>query len=111
MNIFMLRNGELITPPATENILEGITRRTIMELAAAELKLKVVERPIDRTEIYICDEIFMTGTAVQVTAVTRIDHRPVGTGVMGPIAAELRRLFADIVRAKVPRYAHWNLEV
>jgi branched-chain amino acid aminotransferase len=111
MNVFMLRNGELITPPATENILEGITRRTIMELAANELNLKVVERPIDRTEIYICDEIFMTGTAVQVTAVTRIDHRPVGTGAMGPVAAELRRLFADIVRAKVPRYSHWNLEV
>lgn len=111
MNIFMLRNGELVTPPATENILEGITRRTIMELAANELHLKVVERPIDRTEIYICDEIFMTGTAVQVTAVTRIDHRPVGTGVMGPVAGELRRLFADVVRAKVPRYSHWNLEV
>jgi branched-chain amino acid aminotransferase len=111
MNIFMLRNGELVTPPATENILEGITRRTIMELAAKELNLKVVERPIDRTEIYICDEIFMTGTAVQVTAVTRIDHRPVGIGVMGPVATELRRLFADIVRGKDPRYSHWNLEI
>lgn len=111
MNIFMMRNGSLITPPATENILEGITRRTIMELAENELYLKVVERPIDRTEIYICDEIFMTGTAVQVTAVTRIDHRPVGNGVMGPVAGELRRLFADVVRAKNPRYAHWNLEI
>lgn len=111
MNIFMMRNGSLITPPATENILEGITRRTVMELAENELHLKVVERPIDRTEIYICDEIFMSGTAVQVTAVTQIDHRPVGTGVMGPVAGELRRLFADIVRGKDPRYSHWNLEI
>lgn len=111
MNIFMLRDGDLITPPATENILEGITRRSIMELAAKELHLKVIERPIDRTEIYICDEIFMSGTAVQVTAVTRVDHRPVGTGVMGPVTGQLRRLFADIVRGRDPRYAHWNLEI
>ena len=111
MNIFMVRDGHLITPPATENILEGITRRTIMELAANELHLKVIERPIDRTEIYICDEIFMTGTAVQVTAVTRVDHRPVGTGVMGPVAGELRRLFAEIVRGNDSRYTHWNLEI
>ena len=111
MNVFMVRNGVLITPPATENILEGITRRTVMELARNELNLQVIERPIDRTEIYICEELFMTGTAVQVTAVTHIDHRPVGNGVMGPVAAELRRLFNDAVRAKAPRYAHWNLEI
>lgn len=111
MNVFMVRNGTLITPPATENILEGITRRTVMELAQNELKMQVIERPIDRTEIYICDELFMTGTAVQVTAVTHVDHRPVGNGVMGPVAADLRRLFDDVVRAKNPRYAHWNLEI
>jgi branched-chain amino acid aminotransferase len=111
MNVFILRNGCLVTPPSTENILEGITRRTVMELAQKELNLPVVERPIDRTEIYICDELFMTGTAVQVTAVTQIDHRPVGKGVMGPVAAELRRLFNDVVRGNDPRYAHWNLEV
>lgn len=75
------------------------------------MHLNVIERPIDRTEIYICDEIFMTGTAVQVTAVTQIDHRPVGNGVMGPVAGELRSLFADIVRGNNPRYAHWNLEI
>lgn len=111
MNVFMVRDGILITPPATENILEGITRRTVMELAQNELKLQVIERPIDRTEIYICDEIFMTGTAVQVTAVTHIDHRPVGKGFMGPVTTELRKLFDDAVRAKNPRYAHWNLEI
>jgi branched-chain amino acid aminotransferase len=111
MNVFMVRNGTVITPPVTENILEGITRRTVMELAQNELKLQVIERPIDRTEIYICDELFMTGTAVQVTAVTHVDHRSIGKGVMGPVAAELRRLFDDAVRAKNLRYAHWNLEI
>jgi branched-chain amino acid aminotransferase len=85
MNIFMVRDGVLITPPVTENILEGITRRTVVELAKNELNLTVVERPIDRTEIYICDEFFITGTAAQVTAVTRVDHRQVGKGTMGPV--------------------------
>ena len=111
MNVFIVRNGSLITPPVTENILEGITRRTVMELAQKELKMQVIERPIDRTEVYICDELFMTGTAVQVTAVTQIDHRPVGNGIMGPVAGELRRLFADVVRGNDPRYSHWNLEI
>jgi branched-chain amino acid aminotransferase len=111
MNVFILREGKLVTPPASENILEGITRRTIMELADKELHIPVVERPIDRTEIYICDELFMTGTAVQVTAVTQIDHRPVGNGVMGPVTSKLRCLFGDVVRGNNPDYIHWNLEV
>lgn len=111
MNVFIVRDGKLITPPVTENILEGITRRSVIELAQKELNLPVVERPIDRTEVYICDELFMTGTAVQITAVTQIDHRPVGTGQMGPVAGELRRIFAEAVRGNLPGYAHWNLEV
>ena len=110
-NVFIVRDGVLITPSVTENILEGITRRSVMELAAAELGMEVVERPIDRTEVYICDELFMTGTAAQVTAITKVDHRPVGDGVMGPVAAKLRDLFFDIVRAKNPKYAAWNVEV
>ena len=110
-NIFMVRNGVLYTPAVYENILEGITRRSIMELAAAELGMEVVERPIDRTEVYICDELFMTGTAAQVTAITKVDHRPVGEGVMGPVASKLRELFFDIVRAKNEKYAAWNVEV
>jgi branched-chain amino acid aminotransferase len=89
-NIFMLRDGVLITPPVTDNILEGITRRTAMELASSELGLTVVERQIDRTEVYICDEFFMTGTAAQITAVTRVDHRPIGSGGMGPVTTQLR---------------------
>src|SRR5512136_2655902 len=82
MNIFMLRDGVLVTPPVTENILEGITRRSVIELAENELGLKVVERPIDRSEIYVCDEFYLTGSAAQITIVTRVDYRPVGKGVM-----------------------------
>ena len=110
-NIFMVRDGVLITPAVYENILEGITRRSVMELAATELGMEVVERPIDRTEIYICDELFMTGTAAQVTAITKVDHRPVGDGVMGPATAKLREFFFDIVYARNLKYADWNLEV
>jgi branched-chain amino acid aminotransferase len=111
MNIFIVKANVLITPPITENILEGITRRTVIELANQELGLPVVERPIDRTEVYLCDELFLTGTAVQVTAVTQVDHRPVGSGVMGPVADRLRELYSQAVRGQLPRYRHWNVPV
>ncbi|MDD2922961.1 MAG: branched-chain amino acid transaminase [Anaerolineales bacterium] len=111
MNIFMVRNGILITPPSTDNILEGITRRSVMELAREELGIQVEERSIDRTEIFIAEELFMTGTAAQVVAATKVDHRPVGGGAMGPITAKLRALFDDVVRARVPKYHKWNVEV
>ena len=110
-NVFIVRDGVLITPPVTENILEGITRRSVMELAREELGIPVVERPIDRTEIYICDELFLTGTAAQITAVTRVDHRPVGNGKMGPITSKLRELFEKVARGKIPKYRHWNVAV
>jgi branched-chain amino acid aminotransferase len=111
MNIFIMRDGVLVTPPVTENILEGITRRTVIELAKNELGLQIMERPIDRSEVYICDELLLTGTAAQVTAVTQVDHRPVGKGVMGPVAGELRTIFNQIVRGNHPKYAHWVVEV
>ncbi|HLA99082.1 MAG TPA: branched-chain amino acid transaminase [Anaerolineales bacterium] len=111
MNIFMLRNGKAVTPPVTENILEGITRRTVIELLQAELGVPVIERPIDRTEIYLCDEFFMTGTAAQVTAVTKVDHRPIGSGEIGPITARLRSVFDDAVRGRLQKYRHWNVPV
>ncbi len=107
MNFFMVRDGLLITPPITENILEGITRRSVIELAREELNLNVVERPVDRTEVYLCDELFLTGTAAQITAVTRVDYRPVGDGKMGVITARLYHLFQDILRGRVPKYLHW----
>ncbi len=110
MNIFMLRDGVLYTPPITDNILEGITRRTVIELARKELDLTVVERPIDRTEVYLCDELFFTGTAVQITAVTHVDNRPVDAGVMGPVTSQLRRLFDDVVRGRCEKYMEWLVE-
>lgn len=111
MNVFMLRDGVLITPPVTDNILEGITRRTVMELARNELGLQVMERSIDRTEVFICEELFLTGTAAQITAVTKVDHRPVGAGVMGPMTTRLRTLYDDVARARNPKYAQWNMAV
>lgn len=111
MNIFMVRDGVLITPPVTDNILEGITRRSVIELANKELGLTVLERSIDRTEVYICEELFMTGTAAQITAVTKIDHHPVGTGAMGPVTTKLRSMYEDVLRGKNKKYEHWNVAV
>lgn len=110
-NVFMMRDGALITPPITDNVLEGITRRSVMTFAAKELGIPVVERHIDRTEVYLCDELFLTGTAAQVTAVTQVDHRAIGSGVMGPVAHQLRVLFNDVVRGKVEAYQSWNTPV
>jgi len=111
MNIFMVRDGALVTPPITDNILEGITRRTVIELARRELGIDVVERSIDRTEVYIAEEMFFAGTAAGVTGITKVDHRPVGRGVMGPVTSQLRALVDDAVRAKLPKYEHWNVAV
>ena len=111
MNIFIVRNSVLITPPITENILEGITRHTAMEFARKELGIPVVERPIDRTEVFLCDELFLTGTAAEITAVTRVDHRPVGSGQMGPVTERLRTLFSDAVRGRLSAYRLWNVPV
>ena len=111
MNVFMVRDGIIYTPGVTENILEGITRRSVIELARNELGLTVVERPIDRTEVFICDEFFFSGTAAQVSAVTRVDYRPIGSGAMGPITAKLRELFAEVVVGNNPKYSSWNTPV
>lgn len=111
MNVFMVRDGVLITPPVYDNILEGITRRTVIELARAELGLEVVERSIDRTEAFVCDELFLSGTAAQVMVVTKVDHRPVGDGKIGPVTAKLRELFNDVVHGKLEKYHHWNVPV
>ncbi len=106
-NFFLVRNGVLVTPPVTDNVLEGITRRTIMELVRDVLQIPVVERSIDRTEITLADEAFFCGTGVQIAAITRVDHRPIGSGRMGPIVAALRELFFNVVRGKRPEYRGW----
>jgi branched-chain amino acid aminotransferase len=106
-NFFMVRSGILITPSVTSNILEGITRATIIELAREEMGLRTIERSIDRSEIYICEEAFLVGTGVQVAIITQVEHRPIGAGTIGPIAGHLRDLYFDVVRGKMPRYHHW----
>ena len=110
-NVFIVRDGVLITPGWDDNILEGITRRSVIELARRELGLEVVERSVDRTELYVCDELFLTGTAAEITAVTRVDHRPVGDGKMGPVTTQLRAIYYDVLRGCNPRYSGWNTAV
>ncbi len=106
-NLFLVRNGALVTPSVTSDILEGITRATLIQLAREELQLEVEERTVDRTELYVCEEAFFCGTGVQIAAIASIDNRPVGTGRMGPITKKLRELYFDIVRGKVPKYREW----
>jgi branched-chain amino acid aminotransferase len=106
-NIFLVKNGKLITPPGTENILEGITRDCVTELARRELNLEVVERPVDRSELYVCDEVFFTGTAAEVAPVVQVDHRPVKSGAIGPVARQLRRLYYEATRGYLAHYQYW----
>ena len=106
-NLFMVRDGVLLTPGVTDDILEGVTRAGIMELAAAELGLPTVVRSIDRSELYIADEVFLCGTGAQLSPVTSIDHRTVGDGTVGPITAALTTLYFDAVRGRLPAYSHW----
>ncbi len=106
-NIFMIRRGKLITPGPSDNILEGITGATVAEIAREELGMEVVERSIDRSELYICDELFMTGTAAHLTPVVEVDRRPVGDGAIGPLTGRLSALFYDIIRGKNQKYRHW----
>jgi branched-chain amino acid aminotransferase len=106
-NLFMVRDGVLVTPPVTDDILEGITRAAIIDLARAELGLEAVERSIDRTELYIAEEVFLVGTGAQVSPVTRIDHRPVGEGVIGPVTMRIKDTYFDAVRGRLPAYSDW----
>jgi branched-chain amino acid aminotransferase len=106
-NIFVVIDGQVITPPPSSDILVGITRDTVMTLVREELDLDVVERDIDRTEVYTADECFMTGTAAHVTPVVELDRRSIGDGKMGPVTARLVTLYFDIITGRNPKYAHW----
>jgi len=103
-NIFLVMNGELVTPAPTENILLGITRDTTMQLARREFGRITRERQIDRTELYIADEIFLCGTGAQVAPVVKVDHRPIGDGKVGPISNALQQLYFEVVRGRIPGY-------
>jgi branched-chain amino acid aminotransferase len=105
-NVFVWRRGQLITPPVSEDILEGITRDLVVELARAE-GIPVLERPIDRSELYLADEVFLTGTGAQVAPVTRIDGRPVGTGGAGPVTLRIQDRYFRAVRGLDAQFAHW----
>ena len=107
MNLFIVRDGKLITSAVSDNILEGITRNTVIQLAQNDLNLAVVERNIDRSELYIADEVFFCGTGAQVAAVYEIDHRKIGVGKMGPITAKVQQAYFDVVRGKNKKYADW----
>lgn len=106
-NIFMIRDGKIITPSPSDNVLEGITARTVVQLAKDELGIDTVERQIDRSELYIADEVFMTGTAAHLTPVIEVDRRAVGDGTPGPITRQLSTLFFDVIRGKNEKYKHW----
>jgi branched-chain amino acid aminotransferase len=103
-NIFLLLNGEFVTPAATENILLGITRDTVMELARREFGRITRERQVDRTELYAADEMFLCGTGAQIAPVVSVDHRPIGNGTIGPIARTLQQTYFDVVRGRRPEY-------
>jgi branched-chain amino acid aminotransferase len=106
-NVFMVRRGKLITPPVTANVLEGITRDSIVELAQRELGLQVVERPIARSELYVCDELFFTGTAVGIAPVVKVDHRCIKDGAVGALTQQIRKAYFDAMRGNNPNYLKW----
>ena len=106
-NLFLVREGKLITPDVSDDILEGITRTALIELARNELGLETVERSVDRSELYAAEELFLCGTGAQISPVVEVDHRAIGTGEVGPITRRLASLYFDVVRGRVPAYHHW----
>ena len=108
--LWMVRDGVAITPPVTDDILEGVTRKAIVELLGNE-GIPVEIRSIDRSELYIAEEMFLCGTGVQISPVVEIDHRPIGSGAIGPIGRLVRDRYFDAVRGRLPAYRHWLTEI
>ncbi len=111
MNLFLVQNGKLVTTMKTDNILVGVTRNTIIELAKDVLGIETEERAIDRTELYISDEAFYCGTGAQVSPIVSIDNRKLGDGAVGSISKELQKLYFDVVKGRVPKYKKWCMPV
>lgn len=108
MNLFLVRNGRLITPGVQHNILEGVTRHAVMKIAKEELGIDTEERSVDRTELYIADEMFLCGTGAQISPVVSIDMRAVGgTGLIGPVTRQIADIYNRAVRGNYPRFADW----
>jgi len=105
-NLFVVRGGTLLTPPVSDDILEGVTRKAVLTLAA-DLGIPTEVRSIDRSELYVCDEVFLCGTGVQVSSVTEVDHRAVGTGAIGPVARKISETYFAAVRGNLPQYKSW----
>jgi branched-chain amino acid aminotransferase len=105
-NLFMVRDGVAITPPVSDDLLEGVTRKALFELLRNE-GIPFEVRSIDRSELYIADEVLLCGTGVQVSPVVEVDHRKVGSGEIGPISRIVSERYFDAVRGKLPEYAHW----
>ena len=105
-NLFMVRDGVVVTPPVYDDILEGITRKAMIQLAT-DLGLETEVRSIDRSELYIADEVFLCGTGVQVSPVIEVDHRPIGSGEVGPVAGAIEARYFDAARGRLPEYRHW----
>jgi branched-chain amino acid aminotransferase len=110
-NLFMYKEGDFITPPVTDDILEGVTRKLIMGLIRDELGRTLIERSIDRTELYSCEELFLCGTGVELTPVIEVDRRPVGDGKVGEFTQELQSIYFGAVRGDNPKYGDWSLKV
>ncbi|MCX7739279.1 MAG: branched-chain amino acid transaminase [Hydrogenothermaceae bacterium] len=109
-NIFIVRNGKLTTPPVNDDILEGITRSAIMQIAK-DNSIPVVERSISRTELYVADEVFFCGTGAQISPVIEIDNKKIGNGDVGPITSKIKDIYFDAVRGKVKRYRDWVISI
>jgi branched-chain amino acid aminotransferase len=103
----MIRGGRLVTPPITANILESITRTTVLELARDMLRIPVEEREVDRTELYVADEAFFCGSGAEITPVNTIDRYPVGSGRPGPLTRKLQEVYFGVTEGRVPEYRHW----
>jgi len=110
-NLFLLKDGVFATPPVTDDILEGITRRLLMGMIRDELQMPVVERCIDRTELYTCDELFLCGTGAQVSPVVEVDRRPVGDGRVGEFTHELQQRYFAAVRGDSADHQDWSIPV
>ena len=109
--VMLVRDGVVTTPDATSGILESITLDALKTLIREELGLRVVERPVDRTELYLADEVFICGTAAEITPIVEIDRYAIGDGGIGQVTRELERIFHDVLRGRESRYAHWRTQV
>lgn len=111
MNLFLIIDGKLITTSSTSDMLTGVTRNTVIQLAKDVLNLEVEERVVDRSELYGAQEAFFTGTGAQISPIISIDNRPVGSGNIGEIVTDIQRLYNDVVRGNVPKYKDWCVSV